>query len=194
MGINTTIADLDRAIELRVAGHSFKECMESTGANHSQIERHEFRFKMLLCDLQVAGLEGWTRIEFSPQAVVEAREAGVSWGAMGERMNVPESRCRKAFRDFTNTYDTGHRIGHGGRFVGDERGAHLYDADRAIGTLVPTSVDRIPELTTKGEVKGIKADERQALNELKATMLERREAAAQRRADRVAKGTASVSS
>lgn len=46
-----------------------------------------------------------------------ANGKGLSWGVISCLTNLPESKVRKAYTDFTNTFAQGQRIGHGGRFM-----------------------------------------------------------------------------
>lgn len=67
-----------------------------------------------------------------PAAIVEARnkmDDHASWGWLAVRFGMPESRVRKHFREEANVYDTGLRIGKGGRFMEDN--GELYEGEAA---------------------------------------------------------------
>lgn len=190
MAKNPTTAELDHAVTLRLAGQPWKNVLPQTGLSHSQAEGHEMKFKMWLQanGLKATDLGGdWAPLKFSAESIKQARAAGISWGAIAIRMGQTESKVRKTFTEATGVHHTALRIGKGGRFLGDEQGAHLYTTDPATGTLVPATLPRIPELTEKGDPKGMKPEDRERLADLKGAIEARKavqEKAAARRQDR----------
>jgi hypothetical protein len=178
MAKTPNIADLDKAITLRLKGEPWKNVLPLTGLSHSQAENHEMRFKMLLQAEGLATAEDlggdWSPMAFSPEAVRDARKDGLSWGAIMIRMGRTEGQVRKAFKEATGIHSTATRVGRGGRFIGDAEGAHLYAHNPAAGTAVPQTQPRIPELTQKGDIKGLKPEERQVLSSLDEAFKARR--------------------
>ena len=157
------IKDLDKAVELRLKGEGWKNVLSITGLSHSQAENHEMRFKMLLWANGDKSVGDWSPLTFSPEKVAQYRANGLSWGAIMIRCGKTEGQVRRAFKEATGVHSTATRVGRGGRFIGDEKGAHLYERNAATGTAVPATRERIPELTQKGEIKGLKPEERAVL-------------------------------
>lgn len=61
--------------------------------------------------------------EDAANKIVKLRDKdNVSWGIIGVRMNISESKVRRLYEEKTGTSTKGNRIGKGGRHPGDETG------------------------------------------------------------------------
>lgn len=165
---NPSSTILDKAVVLRLRGEKWPAVLEATGLSHSQAENHEMRFKMWLHAAGVPGFSEWTPIVLDADPatagaqIADQRSKGVSWGAIGVRAGVPESKVRRLFKEATNVHSEGQRIGKGGRWLDNRE--DFYSVDPAHGTLIPGDMSwKGVELTEAGTVRGIKAPQRQAI-------------------------------
>lgn len=152
---------MDKAITMRLEGQSWAIVLKATQLSHSQAERHEFRFKMWLQANGVAVDGDWSPIAPTPEAIKAARLAGTSWGVIGERAGISESKARKIWGETTGVDSKGLRIGKGGRYAyGDEK---LYEPNRKVGIPHPNRSGK-PVLNAKGDaLKGLTQEQRDAL-------------------------------
>lgn len=76
----------------------------------------------------------------TPDAIVEQRNQGISWGDIAVNADLPESRVRKLFSEATGVRSQGLRIGAGGRYLTDDQVFYTGGEARVTGTAIPTDV------------------------------------------------------
>lgn len=128
---NPTPEVLAKAVSLKKEGKPWHEVLDLTGLSHSQAEIAYFK----------ATLPKDQFHEFSTEKVLELRNQGVSWGVIGVRLNVPESRVRSAYKEATGTLSEGQRVGRGGRWLNNDQSLYQ-DVLQTTGTTIPTEYGR----------------------------------------------------
>lgn len=128
---NPSAEILATAVEMRSSGEKWPAILAATGLSHSQAE-----IAVLKATLPKSAFK-----PFSPEAVLELRGEGVSWGEIGVRLSVPESTVRSAYKKATGKLSEGQRIGRGGRYLNAD--AELYaDVLQPTGTVIPEEYGR----------------------------------------------------
>lgn len=176
---NPDIAVLDHAITLRLQGEAWSNVLSITGLSHSQAERHEFRFKMWLQANELPVEGDWSPIPATGDAIRKARLAGTSWGVIGERASIAESKARKLWGETTGVDSKGLRIGKGGRYAyGDEA---LYEPNRKVGIPHPDRSGKPVLLADGTGIKGLTPEQKAHLEAVGMDKLREKVAAAKAR-------------
>jgi hypothetical protein len=128
---NPTDKVLAKCVQMRADGQAWPAILKATGLSHSQAE-----IAVLRATLPKDAFEA-----FSPDACVRLRKSGVSWGEIGVRLSVPESRVRSAYKEATGKLSEGQRIGRGGRFLNADPDLYA-DVLQAPGTVIPREYGR----------------------------------------------------
>lgn len=114
--------DLDSAADQIDAGTPISKVLEATGMSYSPVWRYATWRRFAKND-QLAILP--TETTDAAKAVSAARAQDLSWGEIGVKFSIPESRARKLYSLATNIDSVGTRTGKGGRFWGQKD----YDAE-----------------------------------------------------------------
>lgn len=119
------------AVEMKQNGAPWHQVLNETGLSHSQAEIAYFK-----ATLPKSAFE-----PFSPTAVVRMRQEEVSWGVIGVRLNVPESKVRAAYKEATGNLSEGQRIGRGGRWLNNDQDLYR-DVLQPTGTTIKKEYGR----------------------------------------------------
>ncbi len=165
-----TTKDLEAAHKAIAEGESIKSVLKRTGMTYSPVWCfHTWTTNGELNRL--IDLSGMGNAK-ADEVIAKLREEGRSWGEIACIVTRTEGQCRKAYERIANVQATGTRIGHGGRFWGDEEALYRGEGpsgNRANhgpmvdpGTTVTTAIGTLDEQDQR-DLKSMKISELRSL-------------------------------
>lgn len=126
--------------KLNADGATYKQIMEATGLNHSQVELHLIAARLTDEDYNAFAAGGDTLQAQVVAARKSNRPGWSSWGVLSVLAGEPESKVRKLWADSTGLKSAGLRIGRGGRWY--YRDGELYaEVLKPTGTEIPVGTN-----------------------------------------------------
>ena len=165
-----SIKDLEEAHQAISGGETIKSVLKRTGMTYSPVwcfhtwtTNGEMKRRIDLSGMATAKADG---------IVAKLREEGRSWGEIACIVTLTEGQCRKAYERVSNVQATGTRIGHGGRYWGDEEALYRGEGPQGNranhgpmvdpGTTVGSAISKLDDQDQR-DLKSMKVSELRSL-------------------------------